>query len=244
MFPLPVIEPHEPPLRVYSLHALVYCERLFYFQEVENIQVPNEYVYAGRQLHAELAADEDSEFVQIELVSQTLGLIGKVDCLRRRDGTYIPYEHKRGRPSTDSDEKSPQPWPSDRIQIIAYAVLLEEAFGQEHERTYGHRAGPEEPVELVSIQVIAQGLRPHAGVPARLKPSRAEPNPPPPRPAYFGDGFGWVETPILRRSDLGVPRTGPLIVEEYDATCVIPPGARAALDAAGNIVIELDAPAG
>ena len=41
-----------------------------------------------------------------------------------------------------------------------------------------------------------------------------------------------------------VPRTGPLIVEEYDATCVIPPGARAALDAAGNIVIELDAPAG
>lgn len=130
MFPLPVIEPHEPPLRVYSLHALVYCERLFYFQEVENIQVPNEYVYAGRQLHAELAADEDSEFVQIELVSQTLGLIGKVDCLRRRDGTYIPYEHKRGRPSTDSDEKSPQPWPSDRIQIIAYAVLLEEAFGQ------------------------------------------------------------------------------------------------------------------
>jgi N-methylhydantoinase A len=132
----------------------------------------------------------------------------------------------------------------DRPLDSALAAHLEEAFGQEHERTYGHRAGPEEPVELVSIQVIAQGLRPHAGVPARLKPSRAEPNPPPPRPAYFGDGFGWVETPILRRSDLGVPRTGPLIVEEYDATCVIPPGARAALDAAGNIVIELDAPAG
>src|SRR5207237_896363 len=29
---------------------------------------------------------------------------------------------------------------------------LEEAFGAEHERTYGHRAGPEEPVELVAIQ--------------------------------------------------------------------------------------------
>jgi len=28
-------------------------------------------------------------------------------------------------------------------------------------------------------------------------------------------------------------------VEEYDATCVVPPGARAALDAHGNIVIEL-----
>ena len=34
-------------------------------------------------------------------------------------------------------------------------------------------------------------------------------------------------------------RAGPLIVEEYDATCVVPPGAHAELDAAGNIVIEL-----
>ncbi len=43
----------------------------------------------------------------------------------------------------------------------------------------------------------------------------------------------------MRRSDLAQPRIGPLIVEEYDATCVVPPGARAELDAGGNIVIEL-----
>jgi N-methylhydantoinase A len=30
-----------------------------------------------------------------------------------------------------------------------------------------------------------------------------------------------------------------LIVEEYDATCVIPPGAQASLDRFGNIRIEL-----
>ena len=65
--------------------------------------------------------------------------------------------------------------------------MLEEAFGQEHERTYGHRAGADEPVELVSIQIVGQGLRQGAGVPERLKPSRAEPQPPPPRRAYFGD---------------------------------------------------------
>ena len=35
---------------------------------------------------------------------------------------------------------------------------LEEAFGQEHERTYGHRAGPEEPVELVNAQLIGMGI--------------------------------------------------------------------------------------
>jgi N-methylhydantoinase A/oxoprolinase/acetone carboxylase beta subunit len=30
-----------------------------------------------------------------------------------------------------------------------------------------------------------------------------------------------------------------VIVEEYDATCLIPPGARARLDSGGNILIEL-----
>jgi N-methylhydantoinase A len=121
---------------------------------------------------------------------------------------------------------------------------LEEAFGNEHEKTYGHRAGPEEPVELVSIQVVGQGLRTGGGVPERVRPSRVEPVPPPPRLAYFGpdDNGGaarWIETPVLRRSDLTTARRGPLIVEEYDATCVVPPGAAASLDAGGNILIAL-----
>ncbi len=116
-------------------------------------------------------------------------------------------------------------------------AYLEEAYGREHEKTYGHRAGADEPVELVSIQVVGQGLRAGPSVPERVRPSRAEPKPPPPRPAYFGT---WIETPVLRRSDLARPRSGPLIVEEYDATCVVPPGAKAELDAGGNILIELE----
>ena len=113
---------------------------------------------------------------------------------------------------------------------------LEEAFGREHERTYGHRAGADEPVELVSMQVVGQGVREGATIPERVRPSRSEPEPPPPRRAYFGS---WIETPVMRRSDLAKPRSGPLIVEEYDATCVVPPGSRAQLDAGSNIVIEL-----
>jgi N-methylhydantoinase A len=113
---------------------------------------------------------------------------------------------------------------------------MEDAFGREHERTYGHRAGADEPVELVSIQVVGQGLRDGPNVPERVRASRGEPPPPPPRPVYFGS---WIETPIVRRSDLAKGVKGPAIVEEYDATCVIPPGARAELDAGGNIVIDL-----
>jgi N-methylhydantoinase A len=121
----------------------------------------------------------------------------------------------------------------------ALARQLEEAFGEEHERVYGHRAGPEEPVELVSIQVVGRGLREGADVPERVRPSRGEPEPGPPRRAWFGPGHGWVETRVLRRSDLAKPVTGPAIIEEYDATCLVTPGARAELDAGGNIVIEI-----
>jgi N-methylhydantoinase A len=116
-------------------------------------------------------------------------------------------------------------------------AALETAFAEEHERTYGHRAGPDEPVELVSIQVVGLGLR-DRGMPDRIRSDRPEPPPPPPRPAWLGAGDGWVKTPVMRRSDLGGGRTGPLIVEEYDATCLVPSSARAGLDEAGNIVIE------
>jgi N-methylhydantoinase A len=117
---------------------------------------------------------------------------------------------------------------------------LAEAFGQEHERTYGHRAGPEEPVELVNIQVVGRGIPAHPRVPDRLSPARRdERDGLPLRQAYFGPQVGWLETPVWRRADLATPREGPCIVEEYDATCVIPPKAKAVLDAYGNIILDL-----
>ena len=121
----------------------------------------------------------------------------------------------------------------------AMVADLEEAFGAEHERTYGHRAGRDEPVELVSIQVVGIGLRVGGNVPERVVVSRPEPPLSPPREAYFGRSRGWMTTPVIRRSDLASRRAGPLIVEEYDSTCVVPPDAHAQLDAGGNITIDL-----
>lgn len=129
MIPLPVLDSHAPALRTEALHAWAYCKRLYYFQEVERIAVPHERVYAGRHLHAALEADEDGESVAVELASERLGLVGKVDCLRRRDGSHLPYEHKRGKPARGPDN-APRAWPSDRLQLVAYAVLIEEAFGR------------------------------------------------------------------------------------------------------------------
>jgi len=37
---------------------------------------------------------------------------------------------------------------------------------------------------------------------------------------------------------LKTPHQGPCIVEEYDATCLVPPGWNARLDTHGNIVLS------
>ena len=125
---LPVL---DPPLRVMSLHALLYCERLFYLEEVEEIRVASAAVYAGRELHESLSADADADgdWEEVDLVSESLGIFGKVDCLKRRDGAIVPYEHKRGR-CRRSEANEALAWPSDRIQAAAYAMMLEEATGQ------------------------------------------------------------------------------------------------------------------
>jgi N-methylhydantoinase A len=131
------------------------------------------------------------------------------------------------------------PAPEGRLDKQAIPAI-EEAFGQEHERTYGHRAGPDEPVELVNIQVVGLGVDDRPRVPEKLDAEGYEDRDrPPPRQAYFGPEVAWLETPVLHRADFKTPQEGPCIVEEYDATTVIPPKARAVLDAYGNIVIDL-----
>ena len=89
----------ETPVRVMALHSLTYCERLYYFEEVEEIRVANDLVYAGRALHEEIGGIDPSaaELRDLELYSERLGLRGKVDAIRTRDGTLVPYEHHKGR---------------------------------------------------------------------------------------------------------------------------------------------------
>ena len=50
-------------------------------------------------------------------------------------------------------------------------AALEEAFAAAHERNYGHRAGPDEPVEIVDLQVVGRGI-PERCAGARHHPPR------------------------------------------------------------------------
>jgi N-methylhydantoinase A len=115
-----------------------------------------------------------------------------------------------------------------------------EAFHAEHERTFGYRSETES-VDLVNLrlEVAVDGAGQSAEALTRLE-AFALPRPAAlHRNAYFGRIHGLLPTPVLSRPELAADwRTGPLIIEEYDATCIVPPDAKARLDEFGNIEIR------
>jgi len=119
-------------------------------------------------------------------------------------------------------------------------AALEAAFHAEHERTYGH-SSQGDPVDLINLRVVAcaapQGKE---GFAERLQEAQAPAAGKGARQAFFAGKL--FDTPVLSRAGLKKKTRGPLIVEEFDATCVVPPGAAAALDAHGNILIDAGEP--
>ena len=120
---------------------------------------------------------------------------------------------------------------------VVSAATITDLFGAEHERTYGFRAPADDPVELIGLSVIARGIPERPRLPEHIAPFGA--NGPVRRRAWF-PGDGWIDVPVVDRAGLGdVPRLGPLIVQEYDATCLVPRGTTAAVDGFGNIRLKI-----
>jgi len=124
---------------------------------------------------------------------------------------------------------------------ITPALLADaaEQFHREHEKTYGY-CSRGETVQLVNLRLRARGQDRQEKLPepaalrtGKVAKSMSE------RRVYFGER-GWIVTPVIRRGDLDdTPRAGPLIVEEYDTTIIVPPDA-AARAIAGTVRIRLN----
>ena len=127
-----------------------------------------------------------------------------------------------------------------RLDAGAVAGLCSR-FEAEHLARYGHAFSGEFPVEIVNLRLV--GARRPAGIvdPAPFDPA-SRPGPDVRRVVYFGPAAGLVDTPVIGRGRLASgPRPGPMIIEEYEGTCVVPPDCTAHLDRLGNVVIELPA---
>lgn len=117
---------------------------------------------------------------------------------------------------------------------------LADDFVAEHVRTYGHGSAAD-PIDVVSVRVLARVERTAAQRYDPLAVIREQPPHESSRTAYFGTEAGAVEVPVCSRVGLlGRDRQGPLLIDEYDSTCVVPPGCTARLDAYGNIEVEID----
>jgi N-methylhydantoinase A len=116
---------------------------------------------------------------------------------------------------------------------------LERAFDFEHEKTYGHSGGAGERYSFVNFRVTGSVVRRtplKTGLAVNgFKPRERS------RLAFFGPKYGSIETLVLSRRELSdTPKPGPLLIDEYDSTTVIPPGCTARLDSLRNIRIQIE----
>jgi N-methylhydantoinase A len=119
------------------------------------------------------------------------------------------------------------------------AAALAGGFGREYLATYGYTS--EEALEVVNLRMVATGHRRHrldlrrattARAHRRVQPSR--------RRVWFDRAGDPVDTAVVGWEAVGAtPAPGPLVVESYDSTVVVPPGATVRADGQGNLEIDL-----
>jgi N-methylhydantoinase A len=130
----------------------------------------------------------------------------------------------------------------DSVAPSALLRALTDSFHSEHERTYGYRR-ENEPVAMVNLRMKA--LAPANSISfaelaeAFVKSAGKDEPVTAARVAYYGPEVGERLTKVVaRESLLRGPLDGPLIIEEFDTTIVVPPQWIASLDKYGNITLE------
>jgi N-methylhydantoinase A len=111
---------------------------------------------------------------------------------------------------------------------------LAAAFRRAHRLRYGY-ASSAEPIEAVTARLVARVPRPrHLPAPPRDATPRADT-----RAVLFDSG--WEEAHVLPRRTLpvGFESEGPLVIEEDQATTLVPPGAHLRVDRLGLLDIEV-----
>jgi N-methylhydantoinase A len=114
-------------------------------------------------------------------------------------------------------------------------VALRRKFDASHKQMFGHTA-PEEPVEIVSYRLRGIGRVPPVKLPSYRRQGLALRET---RKARFGGVT--LDCPVYQRDrlDVDVRFEGPAIVDQLDATTVVPPGQSARVDEFKNILITV-----
>ncbi len=121
--------PELVPARMLNEYA--YCPRLFFLEWVDQLWAPSADTAEGDRRHRRVDAGggavplpdegEVKAARSVELSSERLGIIAVLDLLEAADGTVVPVDTKKGRPSPDGSA-----WEADAVQVCAQVLLLRE----------------------------------------------------------------------------------------------------------------------
>jgi CRISPR-associated protein Cas1 len=153
------------------LNEYVYCPRLFFYEWVEGVFENSADTLDGQAQHTRVdsgpsampsAEDMDGDKIHsrsVTLSSERVGLTAKLDLIEGdetgHDGKSVrPVDYKRGRPR--EIDGVIHPWPSDRIQIAAQALVLRDN-GYSCDEGILYYAGPKQRVRvLIDDALIAE----------------------------------------------------------------------------------------
>src|SRR4029453_12229662 len=101
---------------------------------------------------------------------------------------------------------------------------------------------PDVPVEFINVRVAVRAPVAGSEVVLQGRPRRADSAVKGPRPFWFPEADGFVETIVYDHARLAVGNRfdGSAVVEEEGSTLVVPPRARFAVAPTGNVVVSLD----
>ena len=123
----------------------------------------------------------------------------------------------------------------------AAVVQMFEDFHRVHDETFGFHYEGEQDVELVNLRVQAVGIQ-HRPTLAPAETKRADASSVGSRKAFWR-ATGWVDCPLYNRPELAVGQIveGPVIIEEYGSTVVVPKSWSVSADAYGNLILNKNA---
>jgi CRISPR-associated exonuclease Cas4 len=189
-------------VRVVDLKHYLYCPRIAYFERVlgvteqkssqqvsslsdhEKLEELEKRRKGGLFYSGELA--EATKLFRVHLFSDRLNLEGVLDCVLILRNEVIPVDYKQMK------SRNGRPWIDHKIQLAAYALLLEEKFSTVVRRGYLYYLPEERVLEVFFTRSMKRYVRRVIGQvleilrEERLPPVRVSPS------KCLGCGYYWV----------------------------------------------------
>lgn len=121
---------------------------------------------------------------------------------------------------------------------------ISDSFETEHEKTYGHSL-PGYPLQAINVRMVARiptnPAHLQKDIIKRKKTKTIGREATETRKAYWGKDYGSLQTPVLAVDQIGgKPVNGPILIDRYDTTVVVPPDCKVTTGSMDEIIININ----